>query len=415
MSGALINGIAPEKFLRRLFQRAVDHADPMRCVPPALPERPEGRVVVIGAGKASARMAQAVEQIWGPCEGLIITRYGHGRKTRSIEVVEAGHPVSDAAGYTATQRMLTLLGGLTRRDFVLALISGGGSALLCKPAPGLTIRDLQPIDEQLIESGATIAQINRVRKHLSGVKGGQLATACRAPMLALAISDVPGDDPADIASGPTVGDASTGADALRELEALGIRPRPPLLAHLKGETGVIPPGDPRLAHVRTDLIATPAGALEAAAQEARAHGITVEILGDALEGESRDLGAAHARLALERRKDGPLLLLSGGETTVTQHGMGIGGPNAEYMLAAAQTLAGADNIWGIACDTDGIDGVGQVAGALITPDILTRTDTTPADALARNDAHSWFAEAGTQIITGPTYTNVNDFRALLIL
>jgi glycerate 2-kinase len=412
-----------DDLLRALFARAVEAADPMRCVPAALPDRPAGRVVVIGAGKASARMAEAVESAWGPCEGLVITRYGYARPTKGIEIVEAAHPVPDAAGQAATARMLEMLRGLGKDDFVLALISGGGSALLVQPAGGITLEENQQVNADLLASGAPIGEMNTLRKHLSLVKGGQLAAAAYpARMLALMISDVPGDDPAFIASGPTVGDASTPADARAVLEKWGITPPPSVAAVLAGETGVLAPGAPGLSRVENRVIAAPAQSLEAAAELARAQGCTVEILGDALEGEARHLAMEHARLALRRQAglrpgDAPLLLLSGGECTVTRRGDGVGGPNAEYVLALALSLRGAPRIHALACDTDGVDGAAEVAGAVIGPDTLARARAEGIDSggvLARNDAHGFFAALGDQVVPGPTLTNVNDFRAILI-
>lgn len=423
MTDRIPDNTGADALLRATFARAVAVADPMRCVPAALPERPAGRVLVVGAGKASARMAEAVESAWGPCEGLVITRYGYARPTQGIEIVEAAHPVPDAAGQAATARMLEMLRGLGEDDFVLALISGGGSALLVQPAGGITLEENQQVNADLLASGAPIDQMNTLRKHLSLVKGGQLAAAAYpARMLALMISDVPGDDPAFIASGPTVGDATTPADARAVLERWGITPPPSVAAVLAGETGVLPPGAPELSRVQNRVIAAPAQSLEAAAGLARARGCTVEILGDALEGEARELAMGHARLALRRQAglgpgDAPLLLFSGGECTVTRRGGGIGGPNAEYALALALALRGAPGIHALACDTDGVDGAAEVAGAVIGPDTLARARAAGLDAggaLARNDAHGFFAALGDQVVPGPTLTNVNDYRAILI-
>ncbi len=408
--------------LRRLFDRAVAVADPMRILSGHLPAKPPGRVVVIGAGKASARMAEAVEAAWGPCEGLVITRYGHGRPCQGIEIVEAGHPVPDAAGVAATRRMLDLVAGLGPDDFALALISGGGSALLCAPAAGLTLADKQAVAQDLLASGAPISEVNGVRKQLSAVKGGRLAAAAHpARMLALMISDVPGDAPGDIASGPTVGDAGDAERAARVLAHRGVTPPPAVAAHLARGGAPVPPEDPRLARVENTVIAAPAQSLAAAADLARSEGIEVRHLGDAIEGEARRVAADHAALALAARRDRasarPLLILSGGELTVTRRGNGCGGPNAEYCLALALALQGAPGIHALACDTDGVDGAAEVAGARIAPDTLERARAAgldPAAALARNDAHRFFAALGDQVVTGPTLTNVNDFRALLI-
>mgnify|MGYP001038044856 CR=1 FL=1 len=413
----------PESLLRDLFGIAVETADPMRRIPEALPPKPDGRVVVIGAGKASARMAEAVESVWGPCEGLVITRYGYARPCEGIEIVEAAHPVPDESGASATRRLLSLLRSLGSDDFVLALISGGGSALLTDPAGEITNAEKQQINEALLASGAPISQMNIVRKHLSKVKGGQLAAAAYpAKMLALMISDVPGDDPASIASGPTVGDLSTPAQALDILQEYGIGLPASVAAVLAKESGVLNPDDKRLSKVQNTIIAAPSQSLEAAANKAAAQGIEVRILGDAIEGEARELARSQAQMALEIQRHmaaeaTPVLLLSGGECTVTRRGDGQGGPNAEYALAVALTLNGAANIHAIACDTDGVDGAAEVAGAIVHPQTLSKAISIgidPADYLNRNDSHSFFARLGDQVITGPTLTNVNDFRAILI-
>jgi glycerate 2-kinase len=410
-------------FLRQLFDRAVEVADPMRSLAQHLPPRPEGRVVVVGAGKASARMAEAVEAVWGPCEGLVITRYGYGRPCRGIEIVEAAHPVPDEAGFRATARMLDLLHGLGEDTFVLALISGGASALLVAPAEGVTLADKSAVNAALLASGAPIDRMNTLRKHLSRVKGGQLAaTAYPARMLSLMISDVPGDDPAFIGSGPTVADASTAAEARDILDRWLEDVPESVRAALDRPTGVVPPGDPRLSRVENLLYAAPSQSLAAAAEMARAAGCEVHLLGDALEGEARDVAHDQAALAVKikaERQPGaaPVLLLSGGELTVTRRGKGIGGPNAEFCLSLAIALDGAPGIHAIACDTDGVDGAAEVAGAVVTPETLEkakRAGIDPVLALAANDAHSFFGAIGDQVVTGPTLTNVNDFRAILI-
>jgi glycerate 2-kinase len=409
--------MTPPGFLRALFDRAVEVADPMRSLALHLPHKPAGRVLVIGAGKASARMAEAVEAAWGPCEGLVITRYGYGRACRGVEIVEAAHPVPDEAGADATARMLALVTGLGPDDFVLALISGGASALLVAPADGVSLAEKQALNAGLLASGAPIDQMNTVRKHLSRVKGGQLAAAAYpARMLCLMISDVPGDDPAFIGSGPTVGDASRPAQARAILERWGVAVPPSVAAALARPSGVLPPGDARLAQVTNRICAAPAQSLAAAGVMAREAGFFVRMLGDALEGEAREVAAAQAALAREVQAgmaagDAPVLLLSGGELTVTRRGDGIGGPNAEFALALMIALEGAAGIYALACDTDGVDGAAEVAGAVIGPH--TPRDGAEA-ALARNDAHSFFARAGGQVVTGPTLTNVNDFRAVLI-
>ena len=407
----------PARFLRSLFDRAVEVADPMRSLARFLPDKPKGRLIVIGAGKASARMAEAVEAAWGPCQGLVITRYGYARPCRGIEIACAAHPVPDQAGVDATQRMLHLLDGLTEDDFVLALISGGASALLCAPAQGVTLAEKQQVNAALLASGAPIVAMNTVRKHLSQVKGGQLSAASYpAKLLALMISDVPGDDPAFIGSGPTVGDATTPADARAILQRWSI-PVPASAQAALDRSGVVPPGDARLSRTENVIYAAPAQSLSAAAALA-APLADVRTLGDRLEGEARDVARDQAELARDiaagmQPGDRPVLLLSGGELTVTRTGDGIGGPNAEFCLALALALDGHPRIHAIACDTDGVDGAAEVAGALIGPGTLQTPGA--AEALARNDAHSWFEQAGSQVVTGPTLTNVNDFRAVLIL
>jgi hydroxypyruvate reductase len=407
----------PAQFLRQLFDRAVEVADPMRSLAGFLPEKPKGRLIVIGAGKASARMAEAVEAAWGPCQGLVITRYGYARPCKGIEIVQAAHPVPDQAGVDATQRMLQLLQGLTEDDFVLALVSGGASALLCAPAQGMTLAEKQQVNAALLASGAPIVAMNTVRKHLSRVKGGQLsAAAFPAKLLSLMISDVPGDDPAFIGSGPTVGDATTPADARAILDRWSIPVPASALAALE-RSGVVPPGDRRLSRTENVIYAAPAQSLAAAAELA-APLADVRTLGDRIEGEARDVAREQAALAVSlaaglKPGDKPILLLSGGELTVTRTGDGVGGPNAEFCLALALALDGQSRIHAIACDTDGVDGAAEVAGALVGPDSLKTPGA--AEALARNDAHSWFARAGSQVVTGPTLTNVNDFRAILIL
>ncbi|MBC7133468.1 MAG: glycerate kinase [Roseovarius sp.] len=413
----------PETLLRSLFARAVAVADPMQGLAAHLPPRPEGRVVVIGAGKASARMAEAVEAAWGPCEGLVITRYGYARPCQGIEIVEAAHPVPDAAGMAATARMLRLLAGLGAGDMVLALISGGASALMVQPAGAMTLADKQAVNAALLASGAPIGQMNVLRKHLSRVKGGQLAAAAwPARMLALLISDVPGDDPGMIGSGPTVGEASTPADARAIAARHGIALPPAAAAVLAGQSGVVAPGDVRLSRVANVILAAPSQSLAAAAEMARDAGLRTEILGDALEGEAREVAREHALRARTRQAglrpgDAPVVMLSGGELTVTRRGDGVGGPNAEYALALALALDGAPGIHALACDTDGVDGAAEVAGAVIGPQTLMRARAAGVDpeaALMRNDAHGFFGAIGGQVVTGPTRTNVNDFRAILI-
>ncbi|WP_445679385.1 glycerate kinase type-2 family protein [Radicibacter daui] len=413
----------PRQFLRELFMVAVERADPLHCVPRALPPKPEARVVVVGAGKAAARMAEAVELCWGPCEGLVITRDGYARPLQGIEVLEASHPVPDRRGLLATKRLLALLQGCGDGDFVLALISGGGSALLSCPAGEITLEEEQALTAALLSSGAPINAMNIVRKHLSGAKGGRLAAAAYpATVLALIVSDVPGDDPAMIASGPTVGDISLAEEAREILQRWHIPLPASVEAVLAGVRQTVLPEDARLSRTQNRVIAAPAQSLEAAADRALAAGLTVHMLGDALEGEARELARAHAGQALElagtlRPGDAPVLLLSGGECTVTRRGAGTGGPNAEYCLALAIALEGAAGIWALACDTDGVDGAAEVAGAMIGPGTLARAasrQVDPVAALEANDSHGFFARLGDQVVTGPTLTNVNDFRAILI-
>ena len=416
----------PDAFLRRLFQAALDAADPSVCVPAHLPDPPKGRTVLVGAGKASAKMAQAIERAWrGDLSGLVVTRYGHAVPCERVEVVEAAHPVPDAAGEAAARRILALADELGPDDLLLCAISGGGSALLAAPAPGLTLDDKQAVSRQLLRCGARISEINVVRKHLSAVKGGRLAAAAApARVVSLLISDVPGDDPSIIASGPTVPDPSTFADARAILKAYGVEPPAAVARRLEEAAEETPkPGDPAFERVENRIVAAPLLSLEAAAEAARAAGVTPLILGDALEGESREVARVLAGIAQSVRAHGtpvapPAVLLSGGETTVTMRGEGVGGPNAEFALALAIALDGAAGIHGVACDTDGVDGAAEVAGALVGPETLARARAAgldPAAALAENDAHSFFAALGDQVTPGPTLTNVNDFRAVLIL
>lgn len=404
--------------LRSFLDAAIARANPAVCVAPFLPPPPRGRAVVVGAGKAAAAMARAVEDHWSvPVSGLVVTRYGHGVACRHIEVVEAAHPVPDAAGADAATRILGLVQGLDPDDMVLCLLSGGGSALLACPAAGIALAAKRLVTQALLKSGATIAEINCVRKHLSAIKGGRLAVAAHpASVVTLAISDVPGDNPAVIASGPTVPDPTTFADARAVLAKYRIQPPASVAARLANASDETPkPNDPRLARSTYTLIATPQKALEAAAAVARAAGFEPIILGDAIEGEARALGAAHARLARETAPG--RVLLSGGETTVTVDGRGRGGRNAEYLLALADALNGAPGISAIAADTDGIDGTEDNAGAVVLPDTLARARLKGLDAaaaLAANDSYGFFAGLGDLVVTGPTRTNVNDFRAIVV-
>ncbi len=423
----------PRELLNELFHTALAIASPSRRMPEFLAEAAgmaRGRVVVIGAGKASAAMARAVEDHWpgmkSQLSGLVITRYGHAVPCKHIEIVEAAHPVPDAAGRDAARRLLTeTVANLTPDDLVLCLISGGGSALLALPGEGITLEDKQALSRELLNSGATIGEINCVRKHLSAIKGGRLALACRpARMLTLLISDVPGDDPSVIASGPTLPDATTCADALAVLEKYHIPASPAILDYLRTGHGETPkPDNPAFANGLARIIATPQIALEAAAARARELGYPAHILSDAIEGESRDVALVHAALAKQvaarnQPFTAPCVLLSGGETTVTVRGKGRGGRNVEFLLALAVALKGHPGIHALAADTDGVDGAEETAGAVIDPTTLQRAVAAgmlPAASLANNDGHGFFRALGDAIVTGPTLTNVNDFRAILVM
>jgi glycerate 2-kinase len=413
------------RLLLDMFQAAVNAAAPALCVPAHLPPRPKGRTIVVGAGKAAASMAAAVEAHWnGPIEGLVVTRYGHGVPCKHIEVVEASHPVPDEAGSKAARRILDKISGLTADDLVLVLISGGGSALLALPADNITLADKQAINRALLKCGAHIAEMNTVRKHLSAIKGGRLAVAAApARVVTLAISDVPGDDLSVIASGPTVPDVSTRADAQAVLTKYGIEIPPAVAMHLNDEVSETPkPGDVRFANVTNNLVATPQKSLEAAARVARDAGLLSVILGNAIEGEARDVGIVHAGIARQCGDWGqpleiPCALISGGETTVTVRGNGRGGRNAEFLLSLGIATDGRNGIWALAADTDGIDGSENNAGAILTPDMLRQAKCADIDVksrLADNDAYSVFAGLDDLVITGPTLTNVNDFRAILV-
>ncbi|MDX1422062.1 MAG: glycerate kinase [Kiloniellales bacterium] len=420
---------SPRDLLRSLFEAAVEAAQPAVCLPPHLPAPPQpssgGRTLVIGAGKASAAMAKAVEDHWpGPLAGLVITRYGHAMPCERIEIVEAAHPVPDEAGRAAAARILDLVQGLTADDLVICLISGGGSALLSLPAPGVSLADKQAVNRALLRSGATISEMNCLRKHLSAIKGGRLAAAAApARVVSLLISDVPGDDPSSIASGPTVPDPTTFADARAIIEKYAIEAPDSVLARLAAADDETPkPGDPRLAAAETVIVASPQASLEAAARAAAAAGVTAHILSDRIEGEARDVALVHAAIARQVAERGqpfqpPAVLLSGGETTVTLRGEGRGGRNAEFLLALAVALGGAAGVHAIACDTDGIDGTEDNAGALCGPDSLARAEALGLSArasLADNDGYGLFSALGDLVVTGPTLTNVNDFRAILI-
>ena len=423
----------PRGFLRALYDAAVARALPAETTAPWLPQPPEGRTVVIGAGKAGGAMAQAVDALWpedAPLSGLVVTRYDHvppayKAKPGRIEVVEAAHPVPDEAGRRAAQRIAQLAQGLTADDLVLCLISGGGSALLSLPAPGITLEEKQAINKALLKSGAAIDEMNCVRKHLSAIKGGRLATHCApARVVTLLISDVPGDAPEVIASGPTVPDSTTCADALAILNRYGIDIPPAARAGLESGAFESPkPGDARFAGHQVHMIATPRQSLEAAAAMARAAGITPYILSDEIEGESREVGKVHAALARSVAHAGtpfakPCVILSGGETTVTVKSKGgRGGRATEFLLGCAIALQGQPGVHVLAADTDGIDGVEDNAGAIVTPDTLARARAQGMKAqefLDANNAYGFFAPLSDLVIPGPTFTNVNDFRALLI-
>ncbi len=415
----------PRQLLRRMFDAAIDAAQPARCVPPHLPPPSGGRLIVIGAGKASASMARAVEDHWpGELSGIVVTRYGYRVPCRRSEIIEAAHPVPDAAGLDAALRILRAVRGLRPEDQVLCLISGGGSALLVRPLPGLTLEDKQAVNRALLRSGATIGEMNCVRRHLSGIKGGRLAAACHpAKLLTLLISDVPGDDPVDIASGPTVADPTSCADALAILRRYQIEVPSAVLQTLESGRGEsVKPGDARLAGTEVRMIAAPQMALEAAAAVARQAGLSALILGDSLEGEAREVGKVMAGMARQVVAHGqpctaPCVLLSGGETTVTVRGHGRGGRNVEFLLALGIALNGLSGVHAIAGDTDGVDGSEDVAGAYLAPDSLARAaagGVNARDRLADNDGHGFFAAIGDQVVTGPTLTNVNDFRAILV-
>jgi hydroxypyruvate reductase len=416
---------SPRELLIKMFEAAIQAAQPDHCIPPHLPEPGKGKVIVIGAGKASAAMARAAERNWaGPLSGLVVTRYGYAVPCERIEIVEAAHPVPDEAGLRAAQRMMALVQGLGSDDTVICLISGGGSSLLPLPAGGITLEDKQAVNRALLTSGATITEMNCVRRHLSGIKGGRLAAACYpAHVVTLLISDVPGDHPCDIASGPTVGDPTTCADALAIVKRYGIALPAAVREVLESGRGEsVKPGDPRLAHCETRMIATPQMALEAAATVAREAGITPYILGNAIEGEARDLGKAMAGIARQVAEYGqpfarPCVMLSGGETTVTVRGKGRGGRNVEFLLSLGLGLEGRAGIHALAGDTDGVDGQEEIAGAVLAPDSLERAwglGIKPADSLQDNDGHGFFSALGDSVVTGPTLTNVNDFRAVLV-
>ncbi|HEX6634489.1 MAG TPA: glycerate kinase [Usitatibacter sp.] len=422
--------MAPRELLLGSFHAAIAAADPLRIVPAELPKPPRGRTVVVGAGKAAASMALAVESHWpagAPLEGIVITRYGHGLPTRRIRVVEAGHPVPDEQGEAAAREILAAARSLGEDDLLLALVSGGGSSLLALPVAGVPMAQLKAVTRALLASGAPIQDMNTVRKHLSAIQGGRLAAATRARVLALVISDVTGDDPTHIASGPCVADPTTFGDAVAILARYGVEPPPAVAAHLergaRGETPETPkPGDPALARAESRVIATAHASLEAAAAFFRERGISPLVLGDSVTGEASEVAKVYGALAREVRRYGaparpPAALISGGETTVTLRGRGRGGRCSEFLLSLAVDLAGLDDTWALACDTDGIDGSEDNAGAILAPDSLARAAALGLEAKARladNDGYGFFSALGDLVVTGPTRTNVNDYRVILV-
>lgn len=417
----------PKQFLLDLYSSAISAVSAAKCLPQYLPQPlPGGRTIVIGAGKGAAAMAKAVEDHWkGELSGLVVTRYEHGLPCKHIEVVEASHPVPDAAGRDAAARMLKMVQGLTEKDLVICLISGGGSALLALPAANVGLEEKQKINRQLLRSGASISEMNCVRKHLSDIKGGRLALACApAKVVTLMISDIPGDDPGIIASGPTLPDPTTCEDALAIMKKYQIEVPESVLKHLESGQGETPkPGDPRFARNESHIIATAQDALNAAADTARENGLTPYILSDCIEGEARDIALMHAAMAKQVAERGqpfqkPCVIISGGETTVTVRGNGRGGRNAEFLLSLAIALNGQEGIYAIACDTDGIDGSENNAGAVYAPDSVSRAESQgirPRKMLENNDGYGFFSALDDLIVTGPSRTNVNDFRAILII
>jgi glycerate 2-kinase len=413
------------RLLLDMFKAAVDSASPSRCLPRFLPRPPKGRTVVVGAGKAAAAMAAAVEAHWdGMLDGLVITRDGHGVACRSVEVMEASHPIPDSRGLEATRRILQKVAHLSSDDLVLLLISGGASSLLALPAEGIDLEDKRAINKALLACGADIGEMNTVRKHLSAIKGGRLTVAAApARVVTLAISDVPGDEPSVIGSGPSVGDRSTRIDALSVLAKYRISVPASVEKYLNDPTSETPkPGDVCFENSSYQIIATPQGALEAAALVARGAGIAPLILGSAIEGEAREVGIVHAGIARQCREWGqpvatPCVLISGGETTVTMRGNGRGGRNAEFLLSLGVAAGERNGIWAFAGDTDGIDGSEDNAGAILPPDFWERSRAAGLDprvSLADNDAYGVFSAIGSLVVTGPTLTNVNDFRAVLV-
>ncbi|MFE0013361.1 glycerate kinase [Mesorhizobium sp. NPDC059054] len=415
----------PKAFLTSIFEAAVAAADPELTIRRHLPAKPRGRTIVIGAGKGSAQMAAAFEKVWdGPIEGLIVTRYGYGAQTKHLEVVEAAHPVPDAAGLAAAKRLQEIVSGLSEDDLVIALVCGGGSALLPAPAGNLTLADEIAVNEALLASGAPISAMNTIRKHVSTIKGGRLAAAAwPARVVSLIVSDIPGDNPALVASGPTVPDAASRADALAAIAAYGMKLPDAVMAHINSPAAEAPrPDDPKFARNEVHVIASAAVSLEAAAQEAKRQGVEAVILSDALEGEAREVGSVHAAIAREvatrdRPFKKPVLILSGGETTVTLRAKGKGGRNSEFLLAFAIGIDGVEGIDALAADTDGIDGSEDNAGAFCNASTVTRMRAADVDAkamLAGNNAWTAFNAVDDLFVPGPTGTNVNDLRAILV-
>jgi glycerate 2-kinase len=422
--------LSPRELLLGSFQAALAAADPLHIVPKHLPQPPRGRTVVVGAGKAAASMALAVESHWPPdkpLDGVVITRYGHGLATRRIRVVDAGHPVPDEQGEAAAREILAIAQSLGEDDLLLALVSGGGSSLLSLPAEGVSMADLKAVTRDLLASGAPIQDINTVRKHLSRIQGGRLAAATKARVLALVISDVTGDDPTHIASGPCSADPTRYADAIEILERFAVKPPASIAAHLaRGAAGseaeTPKPGDAIFARVEDRVIATAHASLSSAAAFVQHRGVTPMVLGDSVTGESSEVAKVYAALARQVRVHShplkpPVALISGGETTVTVRGKGRGGRCTEFLLSLAVSLDGLENTWALACDTDGIDGSEDNAGAILTPDALSRAAAAGLAAkklLAGNDGYSFFEALGDLVVTGPTRTNVNDFRIILV-
>jgi len=420
----------PREVLAGSFQAALKAADPFAIVPANLPALPAGRTLVVGAGKAAASMAAAVEASWpaeAPLGGLVITRYGHGLPLRRIRMIEAGHPVPDEAGEDAAKEILALAGALGPDDLMLVLVSGGGSSLLSLPAEGIAMADLKAVTRELLASGAPIQDMNTIRKHVSAIQGGRLALASRAPVLALVISDVTGDDPTHIGSGPCSPDPTTYGDAIDILARHGVTPPASIAAHLgKGAAGRIPetpkPGDQAFNRVDVRVIATAHASLMAAAAFVQHRGITPMVLGDAVTGESREVAKVHAAIARQLRLHShpfrpPVAVISGGETTVTVRGTGKGGRCSEFLLSLAVELGGLERTWALAADTDGIDGAEENAGAIVAPDTLSRAAALGLDArrmLANNDGFGFFEALGELVVTGPTRTNVNDYRVILV-